>query len=358
MHNLRLYDPQYHVEVALRCDNGAFRFDLNDTDLRDEIYGLFAEATHRYAVAVFAFHFMSDHYHGLYGFESPDELVAFFAFLHGNLARLGHRYRGTHGAFWSPLKVMAVATDEASVARRIRYIMAQAVAQELVDHPEKFPGASSVDAMLTGRPLKAKRVNYTQKCRDTARLAGGAKADQVYETWTELQLAVPPCWADLGPEELQRLYRGIADDIALKGRPAVPASQDAKRNSDDSQAVGECPTAEPAAKQPAPTRSAEDGGTFRLGRPVPKDRGRRRSRPPRLYCVDPRVVQAFEERYRTAVAEYREAKSAWRLGSLQVDGVLRGAPIALPAWMLLGTLPLKLRRGAVAKEQGPFVAKA
>ena len=182
MHELRLYDPQYHIDVTLRCDNGAHRFDLNDTDLRDEIYGVFAEATKRYAVEVFAFHFMSNHYHGLYGFASPDELVAFLAFLHGNLARLGHRHKGTHGAFWSPLKVIAVAPDEKSVARRMRYIMGQAVAKELIDHPGQFSGASSVDAMLTGRPLRARRVNYTQKCRDAARLAKGAKVDEAYET--------------------------------------------------------------------------------------------------------------------------------------------------------------------------------
>ena len=98
MHDLRLYDPDYLYEVALRCDNGAYRFDINDTDLRDQTYGVFAEAVKRYAVSIFAFHFMSDHYHGLYGFKSPDDFVAFLALdlataSGGRTARFGRRSR-------------------------------------------------------------------------------------------------------------------------------------------------------------------------------------------------------------------------------------------------------------------------
>ena len=326
MHELRLYDPDCLYEVTLRCDNGAYRFDLNDTDLRDQTYGVFAEAVKRYAVQVFAFHFMSNHYHALYGFKSPDEFVAFLAFLHGNLARLGHRFKGTHGAFWSPLKVMAVATDAESVARRVRYIVGQAVAGGLVDHPAKFCGPSSIDAMLSGRPLRARRINWSQKCRDAGRLVGGAKPDSAYETWTDLHISVPPCWAHLSPDALRGVYRGIADEVAgATGQRQEPDG-------------GECPMP----KKETPTRVADDGGVFRQGAVQPKDRKRRRSRPPRLYSVNPQVVADFEERYKLAVVEYCEAKLAWRRSSPVVGGGLRGAKITLPAWMLLGTLPLRL----------------
>lgn len=367
MHDLRLYDPDYYCEIALRCDNGAYRFDSNDTDLRDETYGVFAEAVKRYAVSIFVFHFMSDHYHGLYGFKSPDDFVAFLAFLHGNLARLGHRFRGTHGAFWSPLKVMAVAPDAESVSRRVRYIMAQAAKEKIVDHPAQFRGASSIDAMLTGQPLRARRVNYSQKCRDAARLVGGAKPDADYETWTDLHIAVPQCWAHLSPEALQRLYGGIADEIAqeyqTRSAPNVENTADASDIQDGGQCPtapsdgadpgpdldgGQCPMPDLPPKQRAETREAEDGGMFCQGPVKPKDGQRRRSRPPRLFSVNPVLVAAYEERYKLAVAEYHAAKLAWRLSSPVVDGALRGAEIALPAWMLLGTLPLWLGRRDLA----------
>jgi hypothetical protein len=318
-------------------------------------------------VSVYVFHFMSDHYHGLYGFKSPDDFVAFLAFLHGNLARLGHRFRRTHGAFWSPLKVMAVAPDAESVSRRVRYIMAQAVTEELVDHPAQFRGPSSIDAMLTGQPLKARRVNYSQKCRDAARLAGGAKPDATYETWTDLPISVPQCWAHLSPEALQGMYRGIADEIAQDNRSSA---EHHSKNTPDLNAVqdggqcpteagegddrgpdlggGQCPMPDLPPKQRAQTREDEDGGLFRQGPVKPKDSHRRRSRPPRLYSVHPQVVAAYEERYKLAVAEYHAAKLAWRLSSPVVEGALRGAEIALPAWMLLGTLPLRLSRRDLA----------
>ena len=343
MHQLRLYDPDCLYEVTLRCDNGAYRFDLNDADLRDQTYGVFAEALKRYAVQVFAFHFMSNHYHALYGFRAPDEFVAFLAFLHGNLARLGHRSKGTHGAFWSPLKVMAVSADAESVARRVRYIMGQAVAGGLVDHPAKFSGPSSIDAMLTGQPLQARRCNWSQKCRDAARLVGGAKPDSAYETWTDLQIDVPPCWTHLSPDALRRLFRGIADEVAeAHGQRHAPDGGECPMQAGAAIDLdgGECP----APKEEVPTRYAADGGPFVQGAVQPKDRGRRRSRPPRLYSVNPAVVAAFEERYKLAVQEYREAKSAWRRSSVVTSGTLRGAGIVLPAWMLLGTLPLRLER--------------
>ena len=77
-----MYDPAYYCEVTLRTNCGQFGFGLNDSDLRDLTYGVFAEAARRYGVDIFAFHFMSNHYHGLYGFSSPEQLVMFFAFYH------------------------------------------------------------------------------------------------------------------------------------------------------------------------------------------------------------------------------------------------------------------------------------
>ncbi len=357
---LRLYDPDYYCEVTLRTEGGKFGFDLNNADLRDQVYGVFAEAVRRYKVSVFAFHFMSNHYHGLYGYQSAAQLVAFLAFLHGNLARLAHRTNKSKGKFWAPLKVFAVATDSESVRRRVRYIMRQAVAAQLVDHPGWFPGPSTVDAMLYGVKLMGRRVDATKLCRDAARLVGGAKPEESYDTWTELPVAVPHCWADLSAGELRMLYADIAADTAEDGR-----SREDQRSPRDcliSEIADDCvdvaaaasqaaapaqepdlPPAQPP-KQPVPTRTAEDGGIYSQG-PVKQRQqaGKRgRSAPPRLLAADPQLVTAYEERYQASAAEYCAVKQAWRDESKVRDGGLRAAKLALPAWMLLGTLPLRL----------------
>ena len=362
MRELRLYDPDYYCEVTLRTNCGDFGFDLNDADLRDQIYGLFAEAIERYAVEVFVFHFMSNHYHGVYGFRAPEQLVMFFAFLHGNLARLAHRTNGTHGTFWAPLKVFAVAKDAESVGRRVRYIMGQAVAAGLVDHPGQFPGASSVDAMLYGTRLLGRRMDNTRRCRDAARLVGGAKPDAAYETWVELPLTVPHCWAELSGEELRHMYAGIAADlvgervqVAEVGKSGGECLIDEITDNSLGQLVEGAnaepappsdpdPELEPPPKQSVPVRQAEDGGKYSQGRVKPKhvDGKRNRSRPPRLLAADQRLVDAYEQRYQESVTVYYIAKARWCKKSKVRDGALRGAKIRLPAWMLLGTLPLRL----------------
>ena len=373
MRELRLYDPDYYCEVTLRTNAGNFGFDLNNVDLRDQIYGLFAEAVERYQMEVFAFHFMSNHYHGLYGYKSPAQLVAFLAFLHGNLARLAHRTNGTLGKFWSPLKVHAVATDAESVGRRMRYIIGQAVAAQLVDHPGAFPGPSSVDAMLYGTRLMGRRLDVSQRCRDAARLAGGAKPDEAYERWIELPLAVPQCWADLTAEERRSLYLGIAAEIAGAaarapdlGRspreclsPEIPGALDGAETEEAGTGrdlLTDLPA--PPPKQEVPTRRAEDGGTYSQGAVKPKqwDGRRKRSRPPRLLAADQALAEAYDERYKGAVEDYYAAKQEWRANSACCDGSVRGGGIAVPRWMLLGTLPLRLpgdRWAGVAQKTPP-----
>lgn len=354
---LRLYDPSYYCEVTLRTIGGAFSFDPNDINLRDQIYGVFAEAVERYSVSVFAFHFMSNHYHGLYAFKSAEQFVMFLAFLHGNLARLAHRINRTCGPFWAPLRVFAVAKDPESVSRRVSYILRQAVAAGLVDHPGQFPGASTVDAMLYGKRLLGRRLDWTQRCRDAARLVSGAKPDEAYETWVELPVAVPQCWADLTAAELRQLYAGLAadpccdgpcgddDSVPLENQPScsVDVSEPAQVQVATPEAVPALPSSQPL-KQRTPSRQSEDGGAYRQG-PVKQkqlDGKHRRSQPPRLLAADQRLVDAYEERYKESVTEYRAAKQSWRAASVVRAGRLGGVSIVLPAWMLLGALPLRL----------------
>lgn len=374
MRRLRLYDPDNYCEVTIRAQGGEFAFDLNDTVLRERIYGILAEAARRTGVAIFVFHFLSNHYHGLYGYTSPHQLVAFLAQVHGQLARLANARAGRTGTFWSKPKICAVSRDAASVAARYRYILGQAVRANLCAHPGEFPGASAVDALLYGAKLVGRRVDGTRRCRDAARLVGGAKADEAYETLVELPLAVPECWAELSAEALRGVYWGIVAEIApdtAAGGPSppvpVPVGSDQTspgtclihENTDDSvesmasaRPVGALPGAEltPPAKVRVPDRSADDGGRYRHGDVRPKSSTGRRQRGsfPGLLSVCAQRVADHALRYKQAVQSYRAAKLAWRGTSRRTRGALHAAAITLPAWMLLGTLPLAVAHEARA----------
>ena len=386
MRRLRLYDPKYYCEVTIRGIDGTFAFDPNDIDTREQIYGLLAEAVRQTGVSIFVFHFMSNHYHGLYGYTSPAQLVRFLAYLHAGLSRLANENLGRSGAYWCSSKVLAVATDAKSVGDRFDYILGQAVRAGICSHPGEFPGASAVDALLYGARLVGRKLDRSRRRRDELRLAGGAKDDSAYETRVEVPLTTPACWARLTAEELRRLYNGIADEIAANpaGRKAEPSPQEPPPG--QAQVPGTClshenteeslstlatepepepePELEPEPPQPpppepevpaiaspapaaspkvvVPSRQAEDGGPHRHGKVKPKRYGGKKmsGKIPLLLSSDRREVAEYEARYKLAVQAYREAKRAWRAKSRRREGALEAAKIKLPAWMLLGTLPL------------------
>lgn len=423
-----MYNPAYYCEVTIRAQDGKFAFNPNDIELRERIYGLFAEAVDRTGVGIFIFHFMSNHYHGLYGFESPAQMTAFTSYLHGNLARLANETEGRSGPFWRRAKVCMVTRDAATVATRFKYIMGQAINADICHHPGEFPGASAVDALLYGIKLIGRKVDQTQRCRDSLRLADGAKDDSEYETMVEVPLTVPHCWAGLTAEELCKLYQGFAAELVrpeagqvaelepkrkskrkprkpeqLSGtEPRPPQAHELSEPTPEADPAGapqyhgncltheiagdqlcpplqEWPPAEllpepealpealpeplpeaapesptepspapalaPPAKVVVPQRKAEDGGVYCHGKLKPKayEGVKTRTKFPMLLSVDQRLVEEFEESYKLAVQEYCAAKRAWRGNSKLRGGSLHSAEIALPAWMMLGTMPLFLK---------------
>jgi hypothetical protein len=321
-----------------------------------------------------------------------------------------------------------VTRDAATVATRFKYIMGQAVKANICLHPGQFPGASAVDALLYGTKLIGRKVNQTQRSRDSLRLVDGAKEDSEYETMVEVPLAVPHCWADLSEAELRKLYLGFAEELARPNagqveervskrvskrkprkpervagpepeppqahEPAEPTPEPvpdgapqyhgnclmheitedqpssppqdqppaepladpdpqpkapSESQPEDAPELQPQPSSTPALAPPAkvvvPERKAEDGGLYRHGKLKPKayEGVKKRGKFPMLLSVNPRLVAEFEASYKLAVQEYHAAKRSWRSKSKLRDGSLHAAAITLPAWMLLGTLPLSLR---------------
>ncbi|MBI5610195.1 MAG: transposase [Deltaproteobacteria bacterium] len=212
MHHRR-YCDDHLFEVTQRTNRGECLFDCNDQGLRAEIDGLLAHAQERYGVAIYAYHFMSNHYHGLFGAPSAQQFADFLAYFHGGLARLVNRCRGQRGHVWGGrARVVAVATDEASLVSRLRYILGQASRAGMVTHPLAFPGSSSSRALAYGESIVGRTVNWTAQCRDR-RLVGGPKSADAYETLREVKLSPLPCWSHVNEAARRRLYRAITDDV-------------------------------------------------------------------------------------------------------------------------------------------------
>lgn len=356
---LRNFDPAYYHEISQRVNRGAFLFDPGDAELRDALCGVLATACARYGVRVLAFHFLTNHYHGLYAIDCPRQFNLFLAFLHAGFARAFHRLRGTSDKLWGYMTWNPVAKDEASVRRRLKYILGQATAAGLVQRPEQFAGASSLPWMLRAEPLCGVRFDATQRCRDRARLAGGARPDEAYCTPAPLTIAPPEVWSDLDPDQLHRRYREIADEISDEARLARElAAREASAGLEPAtQAAGVGAQAQPlealrtrtatvSAQRSVATPQAEgrDGGPYCAGKVKPKlpGGGFGRARRPQLLAADRAVVQAYEDRYAACCTAYRAAKAQWRAQAQGDEAAVVSPAISLPPYMLLGTLPLRL----------------
>lgn len=373
----RNFDPGLYHEVTQRIRNGKFLLDPNCPRLKEAIYGQIALALRRYGVKLLAMHFMSDHFHALYMIGCPYKFAKFLAFFHAGITRAYNRIRNEGlekdaqetVSLWHEMKWLPVSTDEATVRWRLGYILGQAVAAGLVDHPIQFPGASTVDAVIIGENLVGKTYDATARYRES-RLQTGVRDDEAYETQTEIAVTPPHCWADLTPAELRQRYIEVVDSVAKvplekintskRTVPVVPTAAAAARpatHGESSDAVvddgepGLCQHIDQTdefcelevQKVRIPERLGENGDPYEAGAPKPKAsyytaEGKKR----RLPLILSRLVsvrQAYAEAYSQWVARYIEAKEAYRLALIASPAGLRASGLEIPPNFLLGSMP-------------------
>ena len=228
----RAFDPSLYHEVTQRVHNGTHLLDPNCLMLKVAIYGQLARSLSKYKITLLALHFMTDHFHAMYGTSCPYRFAKFLAHFHSGITLAYNRLRAAANpgvkvepvSLWHEMGWFPVATDENSVRWRLGYIMGQAVKAGLVDHPIQFPGASTIDAMIDGIPMIGKTHDATRKSRD-ARRKNGPEPDEAYEEELTLEVTPPSCWAHLSHEELRQRYIEVADKVAN-----VPLAELRRRN--------------------------------------------------------------------------------------------------------------------------------
>lgn len=371
---VRYYNPAYLHEITIRTNRGAFGFDPNCQELNSKIVGLLYMAAVIYGIKVIAIHFMSNHYHGLFDIPSSANFSKFLMHFHGSLARLSHEHLGRDGKFWSENKWVAVAQDEASVSRRIRYILGQAVKAGLVEHPIQFPGVSCAKAMIDGKSMRGIVIDRTRRYRDV-QLKAGAAPLEAYTREVVFDISPPRCWTELSPGELQSRYRAIADEAAatplhvLRETPllaepelasgpqvlgvdptsadgqAVPAEATCARLQDDltlrymvefAEVFGD--SREESVQ--IPPRQSESREPFEQGPPKAKQRGDKRKRLPYLLSANLREVLEYEAAYLAICEAYAAAKRHWHKRAKSGGAGLSGPKLCLPQYTLVGSMPL------------------
>jgi len=179
-------------------------------ELNDIVVGVLGRAQRQFNLQIFAFQFLSDHYHLLAWAVDAQQLAGFMNYFNGNLAREAGRISGWTGKFWGRRYHSAiVSSDDQTQLDRLRYIISNGCKEGLVASPLEWPGVSSTYPLLDGSMvLRGTWFDRTRECR--ARRAG---LRQVFSEAEEVRISVLPGLALLNATEFRDKMASIVEQI-------------------------------------------------------------------------------------------------------------------------------------------------
>jgi REP element-mobilizing transposase RayT len=286
---LRWIPPHSLVEVTSRTIHGRFLL-RPSRDLNEVVIGILARAQLRHEVKVCAFIFLSNHFHLLARPANAKELAGFMDYVNGNLAKEVGRLHAWREKIWGRrYRAIVVSDDEETQVERLRYVLENGCKENLVRKPQDWPGASSTDALLTGRPLRG--VWFDRTAEYNARRRGERVSKYDYAEELELELSPLPAWKDRDPEEIRRkiqeIVLSIEADTSKRARETGIAPLGARRiQRQDPHAAPDRPSKSPA---------------------------------PLFHANDPRVRKGLELAYYAFRIAYQQAAEVLRNGKLDAE---------------------------------------
>ena len=217
MGNFPRYIPSRSlVEVTTRTIQGRLLL-VPSRDLNNIVCGVLGRALNRYSVELVHFVVMSNHVHLLLVPEDAESLASFMCFVNGNLAKEAGRLYRWREKFWSRRYRAVVVSDEpeAQVAR-LRYLLENGCKEGLVRSPRDWPGASGVEALLTGGAIRGWWFDRTAEYK--ARRRGETFSKYTHANRESFTLSPLPCWRSLPAEERQALVASLVREIEAETR--------------------------------------------------------------------------------------------------------------------------------------------
>lgn len=204
------------VEITCRTLQGRLLLRPSPA-LNDATIGILARAARLFMVAVYAFAFLSNHYHLLIWVADTAQLAAFMNYLNSNVAREAGRLARWREKFWGRrYQAVLVSGEPGAEVERLTYILSQGVKEGLVASPLDWPGVHCARALAEGTPVWGRWRSRALEWR--ARRKGVlAEADAFVER-EELALTPLPCWQELEPEEQRARARQLIEGIEASAR--------------------------------------------------------------------------------------------------------------------------------------------
>ncbi len=196
MRPIRHARPAHMVEVTTRTINRT-KLLRPSKRVNDIIAGVVCHAKKQTGVEVYAFVFMSTHYHLLLGVTDAKQQSNFMRLLNGNITvKLNDLNRRT-GAGWARrFQAIPVSNDRATQERRLRYLLAHGVKERLVARCRDWPGFSGLPWLLDGKTIRGVWTSFTDRYHAQRRV-GYVPTPGEFDTVYVLEMSVLPCWRQL-----------------------------------------------------------------------------------------------------------------------------------------------------------------
>jgi hypothetical protein len=151
--------PGQFLSIQRRCTQRQFLL-RPDEETNNAFTYVLAEAAQRFNINVILPQMMSNHHHTA-AYDRYGNHVQFREHFHKLMAKSQNALRGRWENMWSteePCIVEAVAAED--LLNQLVYIATNPVNDDLVDKVHHWPGPKFVQALLSGRPIKAKRPRH------------------------------------------------------------------------------------------------------------------------------------------------------------------------------------------------------
>jgi REP element-mobilizing transposase RayT len=282
--NIRIFEADDIFFVTNRCLEAMFLLRPDDDGECQRIcLACLAWAAKKHEVEIFAYVFMSNHFHLLVRALKMN-LSAFMRDFQRELASRINRHRNRCGTvFPRPYDAPKILGDEMFL-EKLKYIVNNPCLSDLVRHPKDWPSVSSWQSHHTGEAGVGRLIDYKELRRLRRKDPSAPREDAMRHD--KLELARPPMWADESDEEVRELVSALVEEQATE----LQKERARKRN-----------------KVIGPTKVKRMA--FRHIPQSPK-------RSPRVKCLsaDAEKKEAYLEERSATVDAYKRAMGRWRNG--------------------------------------------
>lgn len=211
----RLIPDDALVEITMRTQGG--RFLLRPAEKLDRrILGILGRALHLYPVTLYAFAFLSNHYHMMVRALDGAALSSFLRYFNGSVAKATKEETGWDLRVWQRRASVIEVIDNDAAADRMRYILAHGAKEGLVASPLEWPGLTCARALTGAEELVGRWRSQTKISR--IRATGREPIDSEVERVYPIVLAPLPGWEAFTVEERRVKAADMVADIERDAR--------------------------------------------------------------------------------------------------------------------------------------------